>query len=103
HRETTDRDKSDASGVGPPPRVDLAKAAVERANRTKFFELVIPVVPFISHRNARDHLADSLKRLGFSADVVKRPLLDLVARHTTDMRLLINICNEFAVFGEHLL
>lgn len=103
HRETTDRDKSDASGVGLPPRVDLAKAAVERANRTKFFELVIPVVPFISHRNARDHLADSLKRLGFSADVVKRPLLDLVARHTTDMRLLINICNEFAVFGEHLL
>ncbi|WP_435830195.1 hypothetical protein [Saccharopolyspora shandongensis] len=85
------------------PEADRAAAAVERANRTKFFELVIPVVPFISHRNARDHLVDALKRLGLPDDVVRRPLLDLVARHTTDMRLLLNICNEFAVFSEHLL
>lgn len=82
--------------------VDLAAVAVERANRTKFFELVIPIVPFISHRNARDLLEDSFERLGLAQDLVTRPLLDLVARHTTDMRLLINICNEFAVFAEQL-
>ncbi|BCW70688.1 hypothetical protein NicSoilB8_17320 [Arthrobacter sp. NicSoilB8] len=100
--------ETSASGnVGPAEAavasVDLAVAAVERANRTKFFEIVIPMVPFISHRNARDHLVDSFRSLGLAEDLVKRPLLDLVARHTTDMRLLINICNEFVVFAEHLL
>ncbi len=83
--------------------VDLAEAAVERANRTKFFELVIPIVPFITHRNARDHLIAALTRLDLPDDIVSRPLLDLVARHATDMRLLINICNEFVVFAEKLL
>lgn len=84
-------------------RIDVAAAAVDRANRTKFFEVVIPVVPFISHRNARDLLADTFTELGLEDDLVSRRLLDLVARHTTDMRLLINICNEFAVFAEQLL
>ncbi len=88
---------------GPKPRLDAAAAAVRRANRTKFFEIVIPMVPFISHRNARDHLVGELVKLGFAEDFVSRPLLDLVARHTTDMRLMKNICNEFAVFAEHLL
>lgn len=85
------------------PKLDIAAEAVQRANRTKFFELVIPIVPFLSHRNARDHLSDALGELGFPKDFVSRRLLDLVARHTTDMRLMINICNEFAVFVERLL
>lgn len=83
--------------------VDPAVAAVQRANRTKFFELVIPVVPFISHRNARDLLIGALRDLKFPDDAVPRPLLDLVASHATDMRLLLNICNEFVVFSERLL
>ncbi|QGH69303.1 hypothetical protein [Pseudactinotalea sp. HY158] len=83
--------------------LDLAEAAVERANRTKFFELVIPMVPFITHRNARDHLSAALRHLRLPDDMVSRALLDLVARHATDMRLLINICNEFVVFAEKLL
>lgn len=97
--------QDDQPGPRPPTqdRQDLAAAAVERANRTKFFELVIPIVPFISHRNARDHLVQALKDLGFEERLISRPLLDLVARHATDMRLLLNICNEFAVFCERLL
>uniref|UniRef100_UPI003899E759 YobI family P-loop NTPase n=1 Tax=Pigmentiphaga litoralis TaxID=516702 RepID=UPI003899E759 len=83
---------------------DAAEAAVERANRTKFFEVVIPVVPFLSHSNARDLLSKALDELGVPQDAqISRGLLDLVARYTTDMRLLINICNEFAVFAQRLL
>jgi hypothetical protein len=107
----TELDESDtASGDESPKapatnsgrKIDFAAAAVERANRTKFFELVIPVVPFISHRNARDLLVGAFTKLGLPDNLVTRPLLDLVARHTTDMRLLTNICNEFAVFAEQL-
>lgn len=95
--------EQNSSKASAKPRLDIAEAAVRRANRTKFFEIVIPMVPFISHRNARDHLVDELVKLGFAEDFVSRPLLDLVARHTTDMRLMKNIGNEFAVFAEHLL
>lgn len=105
--QETPEDVGDPASVEPKARVtkevDAAVAATERANRTKFFELVIPVVPFISHRNARDLLVQAMADLGFPKDLVKRPLLDLVARHATDMRLLVNICNEFGVFAERLL
>lgn len=79
---------------------DAATAETARANRTKFFEVVIPVVPFISHRNARDLLKGLLDGVGVS---VERPLVDLVARHCTDMRLLRNMVNEYLVFAERLL
>ncbi|WP_159701423.1 hypothetical protein [Arthrobacter sp. 18067] len=79
---------------------DAAKAETERANRTKFFDIVIPVVPFITHRSSRDHLTDMLEKSGFE---ISRDLTNLVARHIVDMRLLKNIHNEFAVFREQLL
>lgn len=79
---------------------DAATAETVRANRTKFFEVVIPIVPFISHRNSRDLLKGLLEESGVT---VERGLIDLVARHCTDMRLLRNMRNEYLVFAERLL
>jgi hypothetical protein len=101
--EATASDGQDSPTASAKPRLDIAAEAVRRANRTKFFEIVVPMVPFISHRNARDLLAGELVKLGLAENIVSRPLLDLIARHTTDMRLMKNICNEFVVFAEHLL
>jgi hypothetical protein len=82
----------------------IAAEAVERANRTKFFEIVIPVVPFLSHSNARDLYLKELKKLGLpEEEKIAYGLIDVVARHTTDMRLMINIGNEFIVYAERLL
>ncbi|MGO3358924.1 MAG: YobI family P-loop NTPase [Bifidobacterium crudilactis] len=80
---------------------DAATAETVRANRTKFFDIVIPMVPFISHRNARDLLTGLLKTAGIAG--IDRSLISLVARYCTDMRLLQNICNEYLVFSERLL
>ncbi|WP_139228908.1 YobI family P-loop NTPase [Blastococcus tunisiensis] len=80
---------------------DAATAETLRANRTKFFDVVIPVVPFISHRNARDLLHDLLADAKITS--IDRPLVDLVAQHATDMRLLVNMRNEYLVFAERLL
>lgn len=76
---------------------DSAEAQVARANRTKFFDLVIPVVPFITHRSARDLLVETMKDIkpGVSTD-----LIDLTARHVADMRLIKNIRNEFVIFKQ---
>ena len=47
--------------------MDAAMAGTSpRANRTKFFDIVIPLVPFISHRNARDLLDQLLADRGIN-------------------------------------
>lgn len=111
-----EQQEKDAAGESEPDeRVDTrlatqdkenssAAQALERANRTKFFELVIPVVQFLSHSNARDHFLKELAKLDLpEGSHIDHGLIDIVARHTTDMRLMINIGNEFIVYAERLL
>lgn len=75
---------------------DAAEAEVARANRTKFFDLVVPVVPFITHRSARDLLVETM---GTELEhEVSDDLIDLAARYVADMRLIKNIRNEYAIF-----
>lgn len=78
---------------------DPAQAEAVRANRTKFFDLVIPVVPFITHRSARN-LATQL--LGKIEHKVAPELLDLAAQYVPDMRLLKNVRNEFIIFRDRI-
>ncbi|MDM7991510.1 hypothetical protein [Arthrobacter sp. zg-Y877] len=79
---------------------DEARGELVRANRTKFFELVIPVVPFITHKNARDLMHSLLTERGHE---ISKDLIDLAARHVADMRLIHNIVNEYEVFKFRLL
>lgn len=72
----------------------------KRANRTKFFDLVIPVVPFITHRNARDLMGRAMKSDDFTID---RELIGIAAQHVADMRLITNIRNEYLIFRHKLL
>ena len=80
---------------------DAAAAETVRANRTKFFDMVVPLVPFISHRNARELLTKLLDEAGITG--IDRRLVELVSQHATDMRLLWNMRNEYLVFAERLL
>ena len=86
----------ESSGTEGP--ADEAREEIERANRTKFFDMVVPVVPFITHRNARDLMIDVMKDTGVSSG-----LMDLAARHVADMRLIRNMRNEYDVFARKLL
>jgi hypothetical protein len=81
-------------------RIDAAGAQLARANRTKFFSLVIPVVPFITHRSARDLLDQTLHGLDHD---IKPELIDLAAQHVADMRLIKNIRNEFVIFKNRVI
>jgi hypothetical protein len=79
---------------------DPAQSETVRANRTKFFDLVIPVVPFITHRSARNLAAQLLDRFENHVD---KKLLDLAAGYVPEMRLLKNVCNEFIVFRDRII
>ncbi|MGO1231339.1 YobI family P-loop NTPase [Glutamicibacter arilaitensis] len=78
---------------------DPAQAETIRANRTKFFDLVIPVVPFITHRSARNLTSQILKNIEHE---VSNDLIDLAGRFVPDMRLLKNVRNEFVVFRDRI-
>lgn len=78
---------------------DPAQVEAIRANRTKFFDLVIPVVPFITHRSARNL---ALQLLGQVEHQVAPELLDLATQYVPDMRLLKNVRNEFIVFRDRI-
>ena len=78
---------------------DPAQVEAIRANRTKFFDLVIPVVPFITHRSARNL---ALQLLGQVEHHVAPELLDLATQYVPDMRMLKNVRNEFIVFRDRI-
>lgn len=78
---------------------DPAQAETVRANRTKFFDLVIPVVPFITHRSAKNLAWEILEEVDSD---VNAALTDLAARYIPDMRLLKNVHNEFIVFRDRI-
>ena len=76
--------------------IDAAAAEIARANRTKFFDLVIPVVPFVTHLNARDLMYKQMEDVQPAVDAA---VIDLVARHLPDMRLIIEARNEYLIFS----
>jgi len=78
---------------------DKAKHTLKRASRTKFFDVIIPVVPFVSADNARDLMASAMESDQFEID---RSLIRLAARHVADMRLIHNIRNEFEIYRQRL-
>lgn len=81
---------------------DAVDAELARANRTKFFDWVIPIVPFITQLNARDLMHQLFTTVKKDWQVTPE-LLDLVAEYLTDMRLMKNIVNEYEVFAGLLL
>ncbi|MFB7891183.1 hypothetical protein ACFC1I_03165 [Microbacterium sp. NPDC056044] len=82
-------------------QADAAEVEIARANRTKFFDLVVPVVPFITHRSARDILVQVMgKDLQHG---VSDELIDLTGRYVADMRLIKNIRNEYAIFKRQVI
>lgn len=68
-------------------------------NRSKFFDLIVPVVPYINAAgNARDPLVRELREAGISEGTISTPLLKNVSKFIHDHRLLVNIVNEYLVY-----
>jgi len=109
--EELDVESDDAeAGVEDGDRADGDTASTDQGetrrlmstNRTKFFDLVVPMVPFISHRTSRDLIRQELNAI----PQAQRPgatVIDIVGAHLTDMRLIKNICNEYEVFRRRIL
>lgn len=80
-------------------RIGTDSAASDRA---KFFDLVVPLVPFISHEVSADLIVAAF--VGVPEDQQpSRKLMALAGRHITDMRVIHSVRNEYVVFTAELL
>jgi hypothetical protein len=70
-------------------------------DRTKFFEFIIPVIPIINASNSIDMVLDQGKRLALT-ERLNRQFLREVSRYLSDLRLITNIFNEYAIYVANL-
>lgn len=92
--------ESDVQDTMTPSLRAPALESAPSANRTKFFDLVVPVVPFISHRSARDLLAAEFAEADHRPST---PLVNLVGVHLADMRVIRNVRNEYEIYRASVL
>lgn len=105
-----DDDSGDGEGVRdtnedalPPAEREAETRRLMSTNRTKFFDLLVPIVPFISHRTSRELIRDELRQIETQEQRPSSEVISIVSAHLTDMRLIKNICNEFDVFRGRIL
>ena len=70
-------------------------------DRTKFFEFIIPVIPIINSSNSIDMVLAQGKRLELDGRLDQQFLRE-VSRYLSDLRLIHNIFNEYAIYVANL-
>ena len=77
---------------------------LEIENRTKFFDVIVPIIPFSTSRNAYECLTQLLDDSVFPVKIeIERKLREIVGSEISDYRLLANIVSEFQIFTERIL
>ncbi|MGV3598723.1 MAG: hypothetical protein ACO1PI_12725 [Bacteroidota bacterium] len=76
---------------------------VDKNERVKFFEYIIPIIPFINPSNAGDQLAKIISEANLQ-DVLSKDFTEDVVTFIDDidMRLLINIFHEYQIYKQNL-
>lgn len=64
-------------------------------NRTKFFDFILPIVPVIDSKHSEDVLINHLERAQYKPDT---DVIIKLSNYIDDMRLALNISNEYSVY-----
>lgn len=70
--------------------------------RTKFFDFIIPIVPVVDSSNSKELIKEKLE-INNIYNCISKDLVNKIAVYVDDMRMLINIYNEFIIYKEHLI
>ncbi len=76
----------------------------DKKERVKFFEYIIPVIPFINSSNAGEQLRTLIKESGLDESIFTKEFISDVTTFIDDidMRLLTNIFHEFVIYRKTL-
>lgn len=94
---------------------DIEKRISQAETRTKFFDFIIPVIPFVSPLSSRGALIEQLKRVGFPLEIIEgakssdndlankqetfKRLVAVATPYLTQPRVILNICNDYAFYS----
>ncbi|WP_410524662.1 hypothetical protein [Pseudomonas sp. EZ-C24] len=75
-------------------------------DKTKFFDLIIPVIPVVNSENSREKLIELLDQRHVKGQTLSAglspKLIETVGYHVDEMRLIKNIVNEFDIYANIL-
>ncbi|MCO7572008.1 hypothetical protein NJH78_18650 [Pseudomonas chlororaphis] len=75
-------------------------------DKTKFFDLIIPIIPVVNSENSREKLVELLGQRHMSGQPLNAgltpKLIETVGYHIDEMRLIKNIVNEFDIYANIL-
>lgn len=76
----------------------------DKKERVKFFEYIIPVIPFINSTNAEEQLKTLIKDSDLKENVFSKEFISDITTFIDDidMRLLVNIFHEFVIYRKVL-
>ncbi|PJJ68149.1 YobI family P-loop NTPase [Chryseobacterium geocarposphaerae] len=66
--------------------------------KTKFFDLIIPVIPVVDYSNSNTQFIKRLKDDFINEDIISEDIINDISPYVNDMRSLINIINEFKTY-----
>ena len=76
---------------------------LEIENRTKFFDVIVPILPFSTSYNTYKYLTQLLNASNFPIEIkISRELQDIVSSSISDYRLIANIISEFQIFTKQI-
>ena len=70
-------------------------------NRTKFFDFIIPIVPYVSYENSGEELLKIIKKHQLDTELSEDFILD-ISLYVSDIRILKNTVNEYIVYKKSL-
>lgn len=70
-------------------------------NRTKFFDFIIPIVPYVSYENSGEELLKIIKKHQLDSELSEDFILD-ISLYVSDIRILKNTVNEYIVYKKSL-
>lgn len=79
-------------------RDDIFNNAKER---TKFFDVIIPIIPVVDSSNSYDKILERLESFPYDKKI-NNDFLKGLSVYIDDMRMLTNIVNEFIIYNEQL-
>ncbi|MEK0364398.1 YobI family P-loop NTPase [Pseudomonas sp. CBC3] len=75
-------------------------------DKTKFFDLIIPIIPVVNSENSREKLIELLGQRYVGGEPLHAgltpKLIETVGYHIDEMRLIKNIVNEFDIYAHNL-
>ncbi|AZB30251.1 hypothetical protein EB354_13845 [Chryseobacterium balustinum] len=66
--------------------------------KTKFFDLIIPIIPVIDYSNSNTQFLKKLRKDFIDSNILSENIIFNISPYINDMRTLVNIINEFKVY-----